>query len=378
MSRETFRFLLILFAFLSFMTIVISFVGVAVITSAQTNPEPPLVALVNGEMLIFDGEALVPYPECQPEGQRTFGALSRSADGEWIAFMGVPQFVLEAGNLGVAQPLDVWACNTTRSELIHVASQPEDAVYSMEQIANVIQRGAPVWSPEGASLAFTELPVPSPVPYLAVYDLNAGTGDSYPLLEGFSEGDLFGPPPLMWAEDGLVVSEYRVDPETFIFEERGLVYDSDGFLQTVTILEGGGETDDFVLRRLLVEADGQQYVALRYNNAGWIMIDLMTGERIPMAGDPELVAVSAPDGISLSMSLLDDGSAALSASDPAAPDLTFYSLERVAIGPEGQRLAYADTDLNLWPGGEIIPGSEGFADDFSASMVWAVTEWRAP
>ncbi len=361
---------------------------IAPLRAQETTFEPPLLAVIQGELYRVEGDALRPYDACQPE-ERLGNPMNLAPDGEFLVMATIPPLIdaalAELGTLGGTPfGLNLWLCDLRSDSLQRIYAVPGgDDDFTGEPPAPDVINSRPVWSPQGDALAWTVLDAETQAQSLLLYDVATESLEEMPLDAPLPFG-FFAPPELRWGAETLYFTLSTLNEETFLDEERVYVVDPDtGAILSETLLATGGEQDDFIVERLpILGSEGEDYLALRYFQAGWLLADLRTGEQRPLLGLPERYSLLAPDGLSLLLDVDENYNYNWDVQGAEQPiPLAGYPLERIAIAPDGQAIAYADSVLNILGADGTrrqIAGSDGFADDFSARVFWGALAWRVP
>jgi hypothetical protein len=365
-----------------------------VLQAQESTPEsetfqPPLVAYFNGDVYRMDSasETLIPYESCQPD-EDISGTGALSPAGTHFTFSTLTkqasQALRELGGFGGAPlPVNLWLCDMQTNTLTRFfvsagADQPLEGDLPMPDRL----RGAPVWSPDGSELTWSELSVEdNQTAFIARYDLATGnitrTEIELPPTLGVPAA-----PGIARGENGIYIFVFQLNEETFDTEDYVYVFDVEmNAVAAQTLIESSGETDDFVVDRVLVQRDGREYFALRYLESGWELVDPLTGQREEAGGLPGLVARNADASRVLLLDIDEtyNYNWQLQNYTDASGDpfvLTGTPPQRIAPGPDGERFAYADSTLHIWQNGQTtdIAASDGFADDPQAFVLWGAED----
>lgn len=350
-------------------------------TFAQDNL--PLLAVANGTILKQVGDAVQPYPECQPT-ERLASGLLVSPDRTRFVVGTQPQVVADViaaqGGIGGGPlPIDLWMCDLQNNLLRKIAEQPANAVFLAGDVPdNVTIRSYPSWSPDGTALVWTEQQPGQPY-NMMLYRLTTDTIVQIPLTEVPESIGIPSAPEPLWSSMGVLFFVFGIDDVTFENTETVYVYNNEGVFVGSQELNRSGEQGDFIADRILVMSGGTEYLGVQMFQAGWMLVNPLTGEKLPMFGLPELYSVSAPDGLSLIVQTDENYHTNWQLNDLAGkPTFENYPRTRMAISPDGTTLALGTSMIELWRAGTTtpLPGSEGFADDLGASISWGVLRWR--
>lgn len=346
---------------------------------AQNN-ESDLIAYFNEQLYVLDGDALVPYDDCTPD-EELVGQFIASPDGTRFIIRTLPNIVSEAlelfGSLGEAPySPNLWLCDTTNNSLERIIAHPGgDSAFEGELPPIESVRGSVVWSLDSTQLAWTALRLEDDSQSVVTLDLETGEMTEFVIDVPLAP---FPAPPevLAWTEDGLVLWVFVFDDITFFNIETLIVVnmEEETIVAEYEVLNGG-ENDDFYSQRELVLMDGKIFYALDFENQGWVLFDISTGEVMPVAGRLALTVPDSEASIELQYEIdfeynyvwdyiLPDGEMKI---------LRAYPPQRIALSADGSEVAYADSTLHIVDAnGNVsdIANSDGFADDFAARLIW--------
>ena len=318
-----------------------------------------------------------------------FYAGSLSPDGERLAYLHVPPFLqalLDAGQDWLyTSAWDVTLLNLEDGSRREVAIQPETITTNDQGYEGGIKRSAPVWSPDGDALAWTEQDYPAYnyTARLVVYDLDSNTSrvldEALPQM-GLSADGL--PVFFSWGPGGIVV--FTNDPSDYAETLR--FYDVVAGTQQVVRLPDDG-SDWLPLAGPLWVTDAQASadgaVVVQADSYIWYQVDPATGDVTQVETQLEMVSAASPDE-SLRLAwdiyaeadapvwqlLAADGTELLDSTQPPAPT-------RFAIAPSGQAAAYLeDGRLVMWQDGAAteIALPEGLQ---ISVLYWGPVRWQA-
>jgi hypothetical protein len=227
------------------------------------------------------------------------GSIALSPDRALLVYDALPPMVVdvlvEVGGLGGGPlPNDLILRDLLTSEETRIAGQPEDAVFmSDEQEENSRVRSEAVWSPDGDQVAWTELRYPLDAgDSLIIYDIASGQQrvvvPELPIGYGVP-----APTRFLWGETGFVVRIYTYNETTQNGEDNFLIYAEDGTLLN-TIAATPAEASNALMDFVLIDDDGEEKLALVYNQTGIELIDIVTGERGSLTGSLELRSATNP------------------------------------------------------------------------------------
>ena len=351
--------------------------------SAQTQTVFPILAIANGNLLRQDAERMVAYTACQPPGEGLLSTLIISPNNRYILMETQPEMVRQAiliyGSVGGGSlPSNLWMCDTEANTLVKIGDQPANASFMGGDVPDSATiRSAPTWSPDGAQVAWVEQTYPTTTYSMMIYTLAQNTIIQVPLLGLPAPVGPSTPYPLMWGDAGIMLIVFALDEMTFVNTETLYLFDNNGQFLLATFIGSGGENDDYINERILIRHEDREYLGLAYARAGWVMTDISTGAKQPMPGIPELYSRTAPSGSTLDVDLTPDAGYVWNIS---GSDQTFdnISRQRLALSPDGSRVAYGTDVIRIWASGQQIAlkGSEDFEDDPTASLVWSAMAWR--
>lgn len=359
---------------------------VAPVWGQEEEWQPPLIAYFNQQLYRMENDALLPYSACSINEQ-IYAEFTQSPDGSRFVMISMPRIMQEAieqlGGIGdFPFTANLWLCDLREETLMRFYTQPgadEPFTGDLPTVEEINSR--PVWSPDGTQLAWSKLFYPGEQFAVVIYDIASNTSTQYAV-------DLpppFGipaPPDIMWGSAGILLNVYGFNEETFLNEETVYIFEPEqGIITGQYLLNAAGEVDDFIVRRLLID-NGLRF-ALRYLNSGWQVVDATTGEVDPaLSGVPLMYAAGIPNGYNLLFDMdenYNDNWQVVGAQDEAGRPrvLSGYPARRIAIAPDSSALAYADSTLKLLRGNSVIEvaGSDGFADDSAAQLIWGVPAW---
>ncbi|NLX11375.1 MAG: SH3 domain-containing protein [Chloroflexi bacterium] len=347
----------------------------------------PLVLFMNGGLWTWnEGEAaptpLVPSNVSSP---------ALSPDGQRIAYLAFSPITLEAieatgGIGGGALPSDIVIVDIQTGRSAAIATQPEDASFFTEgREDSALMRSAPVWSPDGQQVAWTELHYPSlarDTNRLMVYDLAQGTQREV-ITNLPDQGGVPGPIPVAWGRSAFVLHSYEFNPADSTFSLSLLFYDTEGRLLSQAAFPD--QTGPVLSETFWIDQNGQEFLALYYHDGTFELLNPLTGQTQPLNGQPELYSSLAPDRLALTFSrdpaqsyfasftwyaVYPDGATQIVASEQGY-------VNNVAISPAGNAVAYLAEDYQLIVWRDGTPAAYSFPEvEWWNGLLWAPAAWR--
>ncbi|MBL8146542.1 MAG: hypothetical protein JNL34_09170 [Anaerolineae bacterium] len=357
----------------------------AVGAQEPSQPRPLLMSAVRDEQFITGTDlyrlANDTWEAVTTDGYK--GGFSLSPTGFIMAYQSVPNAlrpVVEGGAGWLAGAVwDLRLLDLTTGESRLIAAQPAGfAVEDDGQIRNGVTRSTPVWSPDGAALAWTEQDYPATgMARLMVYDLVSGetrTLDAELPQVTMSADGL--PRDLTWGHSDLVISETGVETLRF--------YDpKDGLRQVVPAPDDFGEAWLPLAGPLWVAfAGADAQVIVQAGPWLWRQVDSETGEITLFCGVLEQMSASSPD---TSLRLARDTTQPEAAGEwriVSADGEEIRAFEagqqpQVVLSPQGERAAFPEgAEIMIYDGNEFVPAElpSGLSNP---RLYWGWTEWRS-
>ena len=336
--------------------------------SAATTVVRPLIVVSDGDVWQYGGRTKSDRPQRLTSWAHNWGP-SLSVNARFMVYASDARRAVETCKErddcdDVGLPSNIWLrdLNTNRSS--RIADQPKG-----DPIKQGIQRSRPTWSPDGASIAWTEIQGSS---YrLAVYSVTSGSTTFrrlYVPLPGSGrddQSDVFVPDPIIWGEVGIVLPVSN--------EPGGSRY------ATALLLEPNG-----VFRRLrfpheiagwLVFAHDDGRSVLAGHDADFLL-DPITGTSSDLNGKLESFVPGAADGLSVVAS--NTGCELYRAGSPVKPlpnsNNKLFGCDTV-IAPDGSSVAYSQDDALTVDDGRVARRVIS-AKDYVAVWDWGQLEYR--
>ncbi|MEO0597014.1 MAG: SH3 domain-containing protein [Chloroflexota bacterium] len=347
------------------------------------DPTIPLLAYFNEQIyqLNEDQTDLIAYDDCMPE-ERIIPQFVPSPDGTRFLIPTIPNVFDEAiqafGSLGdVPVPLNYWLCNTADNTVERIIIQPNaDDAFDGEfpPIPNI--QGRIRWSPDGMQIAWVQLSFETGLHTVTIIDLtnfDIATFDvDIPPAPFPSPHEFIG-----WTAQGIILWQFIFDETDGTNIETLYIIDpADEAISAEYELIRGGADADFFLDRFLVQTETGIQLYVNFEQQGQTLINLDTGVVVPVEGDVAQVVSDNPDSLLLSQFTTPEFSTdwiVRTAPDSELTTLSEYPAERVALSADGTQVAYADSTLHILNADNTvldIGNSDGFADDFTASIWW--------
>lgn len=350
--------------------------------------DAPLVLWVRGDL--WRVSAAAPDAPGQPLTQSGYvSGPALSPDGARVAYktaaaVGIAALdrVQSEGLIAAFDlPADIALVEIATGQTTVIAGQPDDASLLVAGVPDrAIVRSAPVWSPDGTRLAWTEFPFALEQPTLMIYDLVSGTAQNIAAVP--APAILGSAPDVLWGDGGLAIRLIGQNPT----EESFLIYDETGSLRSSPrVALGNREFTDWIA---WVDDHGTSALGLKLSSGRWLLIDPVSGQARDAAAPVELVSRLAPDtSLALRFGVTADAGFFWEAIDPLDPEAASIAFAgspgRVTLSPTGRVVAAAGyptySAVSLWREGEITPltmtGSGADLLEVGA-VLWGSTVWR--
>lgn len=314
-------------------------------------------------------------------------SLDRSPDGRYVVYTALDALMLEAFERKDVYPIEIDLTNIRLYDLqtgesVEIAGQPAEAVYNRDEMIGYA-RFNPCWSPDGSKIAWIQIPrgmADRSGWQIAIYDVAQGVTEVVAdhLPGPFGDAGLIGMIGLQWESVGLITDTFGGTDDNF-FGQTLRLYDEQGtflaqhYVTTVSELRGWFWSED----EAAIIGYGTEYET---STTGYFRADPFAPRDETMLPDSVVVTVvrSAPD--QLAYYALDDSTETSIHWWMLGADTVYeliggpYQPRRIAIHPDGQRLAYVTDVIYIWEDGETqpIPDTEQFAAPYSM-LIWGDT-----
>jgi hypothetical protein len=348
---------------------------------AQTGiefPSPPLMIVADGDLWAWhtDTQTLTRLVDLE---YPIMGGLALSPDGTKLALSENVTGLFRATNVPIYEgtpPNNIWILDRATGETRQAAGQPDD-------LSSAFYRSRPVWSPDGAQLAWVESQG------IVIYDVAGGYTRVFSdeVDYGFQDAGIVVPTVLWGSQLSISVTTFDVSPPGSVL----YLYDAQGVRASYPI----GTLDSYADSAAYIPYEGTLHRWVEYQGAWWVGVHFNRGEDYllqPMTN--EWVRLSEPPTLQRASWLENALQLRLNIHDQdyeweiLLPDGSLVPLEGInhydfslAISPDGQSLIYTtgqgnDKTLMLWQNGEshaFILNQEVEVE----GLAWAPMLWHA-
>jgi hypothetical protein len=298
-----------------------------------------------------------------------------SPDGKWLAYRSVSQAAITTTTQGRAIIADslanIWLLNPYTEEAIRIADQPQAVTYPS---GDLIHRQAPVWSPDGASVAWIEGDAHGE--RVAIYTLSSRSTITFPLTlpSGCGEG---ADPELYLGRSGIAITHCEgtpSDPEEVIYG-----FNAQG-RQLAKIAPGG---NFFIDMGWITAGNHHEYLGGDAKGVLTLVDPLGNPQLVTPQGYSEMYGPNAPDGLSVYPVSYPSQWALTRQGQKLADISNLRAASDISIAPDGQGIVYRQAVAGDDYGGKvfaylangqtvpvIIPQLNVLA------VTWGATAWR--
>jgi hypothetical protein len=300
-----------------------------------------------------------------------------SPDGKWLAYLSISQAAVSAMIQEQAVNADdlanIWLLDPYTEEAIQITEQPQNATYAS---GNLIGRGAPVWSPDGASIAWIEDDAHGE--RVAIYTLSSKSTTTFPLVlpPGCCEGagaDLY------WGRSGITIANQEGTP----FKSEGVIYIFDTQGRQLAKLAPGGYF--FLQYGWITDGNNHEYLGVDVSGVLTVVDPFGIAQPVTPQGYPEMYSPIAPEELSIHPAK-NPGLWTITRHGQSLADINdIKDATDISIAPDGQGIVYRPNVE-----GEDLPGDKLFAYLINGQtvpviipqslrvldMTWGATAWR--
>lgn len=381
------------------MIVLLSLVLLIPHASAQETASPLIIAGANAERGYFDTDL---YQVDEQTGQLTpltsdglKSSYRLSPDGGRIVYLTAPDVVRQAAAEGndflIGAVWDIEVLDAASGERTAVAVQPDDAdLLETAQIRGGVTRSAPVWSPDGAMLAWAEQDYPASgdaSPRLMVYEFASDAtrvlDAALPALVESADGL---PRHLDWGQSGIAVFSNDPASEDLIGTLR-VYHPDDGLLRSIPVsamLVVTDHTAPPMTPPLWVQDGASEILIIQLADRNWYRADALTGEVKPFvdrADTIERVSAADPDrSLRLTWAHTGEGLFEWQILTPGGDfahawgATGFPDHQSMAVAQSGDAVAYWQDGLVIWRDSGKTTLDVGAMKNLT--LLWGAQQWR--
>lgn len=351
-------------------------------TQAQGD-SPPIIFVRNGDIYSYNTQTFQmtqlttwahnEAPVMSPDGKRF---VYNSWASQFVETLGATP----GGYIG-APPSNIWMWEIATGDAVRIAEQPANMIPpSTTDGGNGIIRSRPVWSPDGAEVAWTEAQLPDYAYRLVAY--NFATGETRVVATGISMGFQDGGVVLQnptWGSGGIALT--RWDGGANGFEQTLTVYNpNNGAIIYNAVVNNG---DDGVLENVWLD-DIENAIGLAFRGH-WEMINVATGIRAQVEGVGPYSRL-APSNTNFRPTAIYTPSAIDLRIPAGGGNIETASIARlntdVAVSPDGNNIAFVNDALyvNFTNTASTLVNGTNFDNTqpyaFNHGVAWGAVGWR--
>jgi hypothetical protein len=298
-----------------------------------------------------------------------------SPDGKWLAYLSMSQTAVSAmaqeQAVNVYAISNIWLYNLYTEEAVRIAEQPQNATIKS---GNLIYRGTPVWSPDGASIAWIESDTHGE--RVAIYTLSSKNTRWFPLNlpPGCCEG---ASKELYVGRSGIAITNNEGTPAHT--EQVIYIFDTQG-QQLAKIAPGG----NFFLRYgWIIDSNNHEFLGGDMNGELKVVNPVSNAQPVTPQGYPEIYAPMASGEISV-YPAKNPGLWTITRHGQNLTDInTIKDAADISIAPDGLAIVYRqNVDGNNLQGGKLfVHLANGQTVQINPQLrvlavTWGETVWR--
>jgi len=368
---------------IAFLIVCVLLIGNVPVSAQKT---APLMLNARGDLWAWDGQALQRRTNWGYNKEPIISPLGNQFAYKSTATIAV-EVIKRSGGLGGGDlPANIWVMDIASTNATRIADQPPDAsLMTPNKPDKYIVRSRPVWSPDGKSLAWTEL----------IQENNDPEGRMRLVTYNFEKKATYFIVPELPPQYGVPVAldvAWGASGIALASASEGL--DANGFASpdlSILVFRTNGKQLSSAKIGLLAEFawitdTGKDYIAVlsngttdKPNDPQWLMVEPKTGKIVTMPGVPEMYSLTNPNGVSLFPASL-GASPEWQIAAPGKPIAKLGNIDDVyvfptvlSIAPDGKQVAYVKQgQAYVYTDGQVVKVGTG---DVSA-LTWGPTAWR--
>lgn len=356
------------------------FLLIVSVSAAQNDVQTASIFLwVRGDLWRIDAADLSAAP-VQVTSGGTISAPVLSPDGAWIAYKAAAEVGLEALNRLQTEgfiadfdlPSDLYVLNTVTGESRPLVGQPANASLFVEGVPDqATSRSAPVWSPDGESLAWAQIDFGQPSASLIVLNRESMNGVSTPI-----NTQVYGiPPNVAWLDDTITV--WITLPTGVTHIER---FDQTG--TALNAIEIAAESIGGSVETLLIL---NEQVNILNDQGEWRV--LLPDGASAFVPSPQITITPNAQSYRIGFGHVVDTGFFWEAYDPLVPDAATVAFpgspSRVTLSPDGRAIAFLGFPefgaASIYQNGELltIPNTGDGEDELNVgAILWGSPVWQ--